>query len=238
MPAHSTREIRESISRVYQLFDNFDIGPAGHDQIKTRLSHIARGYWQYRAKSDDVWMSLGQVERSLRSIQHQIRRAKLAMTEPVILRHLDTNHPRNHEGRSTSQDLSEALSAAGWALTHLRSDFAQFNRGKSNRQRRTRTITRDEYLIPQLTRMLIEVLGLAPSERPDEMDAAARIIRAILNEWAVITGEPAAGNYGRIARKPFRRIIRTTATDFDAAEQDKDKEINESLNLPLFRPPD
>lgn len=134
------------------------------------------------------------------------------MTNPVLLRHLDVNHPRSYIGRSAAQDISEALSAVGWALTNLDRDYSSSGGEQSRRQRRTRTSTRDQYLIPQLTWMIVDYSTL-DVEEPMQMAEAERLIRVLLREWPIITGNAAAENYHKIAPKPLRRLIRAAAKD-------------------------
>lgn len=206
MPNNTREEFRDSLLRVHEEFGQIASWP----KLRARLYELAKGYRDYRALSDDTWMSRSQLNRALRSIQSDLRRAKQTMDHPVLLRHLNINHPRRHNDRCTAQDLSEALSAVGWALTNLHEDYSSGSSGEHRRQRRTRTSTRDQYLIPQLTWMILDYSEL-DVEDPSHMEEVEHMIRVLLREWPIITGNAHAENYDKIAKKPLRRLIRAAA---------------------------
>jgi|GEM_PF-3894444 len=202
--------ILAAYDRIFKAFDDVLSGPVSRTKLKECLADIAESYRTYRFNSDDYWMSRAQVERSLRSVRHHLQQAKVAMARPAILHHLDNNHPEKYRQCSVKDELSNALSAADWALFNLNKDYEQANKTRK-RQRRTRTATRDQHLIPRLTRMLIDHFGFKLDGESEETKTAEKIIRVILREWPVITPSTEARSYERIGRKPLRRIMRAVA---------------------------
>lgn len=217
MTKHTSAEFRNALLRVYHVFLELPAVTASLPELKHRLYEVAKGYREHKAFSGDTWMSHSQLTRALRSMQSDLRRVKRGMNHPLILRHLDVNHPRHYMDRSTAQDISEALSAVGWALANLEEDYSSGGYDESGRQRRTRTATRDQYLIPQLTWMILDFSGMDILENYQQMQEAENMIRKVLQEWPIITGNPAAKSYHRIARKPLRRLIRAAASSRVAA---------------------
>lgn len=210
MPQHTREEIHDAFLRIHKEFDRLPNSGISVPRVKGLLSAIAKGYREYKASSDDSWMSRAQLHRALRSVQSDLHRAKQTMDHPVLSHHLNVNHPRHHAAGSASEDVSQALSSVKWALFSLHEDYAD-SCGQKGRQRRTRTSTRDQFLIPKLTNMVLRLCELDVVRDSGDMDHAEYLIRVLLREWPIVTGNADAENYDKIGKKPLRRTIRAAA---------------------------
>lgn len=219
MSRRDSDEYLAAISRIYNAFGNLLDEHFDACEIKVRLSEIREGYEEFWSSSGDSWMSHNQIDRALRSLESDLRRAKRGLDHPMLLRHVDWNHWRYRDGRSAKADINDALGAVEWALSNLEQDYSSGGWQQSGRQRRTRTSTRDQYLVPQLTWMILENSDLDVLGDVRDIAKVERIIRQVLEEWTVITGIDAAAGHHRIGRKPLRRLIRSAA--YTRAERGK-----------------
>ncbi len=217
MSKYNRNDVHNALERVCELF-NSDYRRVNREWLENELRQLAKGYRDYRALSDDTWMSSSQLIRAMKSIQADLRRAQRTMNHPMLLHHLDSNHPRRHISRSTMQDLSEALSAVGWALSYLDQDDSGGPKESGKRQRRTRTSTRDQYLIPHFTWMITQYWEL-DAESPWDMEEIESRVRVLLQEWPILTGNPDAETYHKISTKPLRRLIRAAAKSHSSGEE-------------------